>query len=193
MSGGCVPYGSRMGAMNDFWWYVSRSTGIMATVLTVFSLSWGFLFSSRQTGKKLRPAWWLDLHKWLGGLALAFIVIHIVAVFADSDLAIGVKQIFVPGTAGYNTTAITFGVISTYLFALAIFTSWPKMRFPKRVWRAIHLTSVAAVVFAGLHGYQAGTDGPSLVFKVALVVVGGLAVYPLSLRILGVAAARQSS
>ncbi len=36
-------------------------------VLVVVALLWGFLFSSRATGTRLRPNWWLDLHNWLGG------------------------------------------------------------------------------------------------------------------------------
>ncbi len=48
---------------------------------------WGLLFSARETGTRLRPAWWLDLHKWLGGLALVFTAVHLVVAFADSDLA----------------------------------------------------------------------------------------------------------
>ena len=179
--------------MNEFWWYVSRSTGIVATVLAVASLAWGFLFAARQTGKKLRPAWWLDLHKWLGGLSLAFIGVHIVAVFADGDLGIGLKQIFIPGTARDFSMGITWGVISTYIFAIVVFTSWPTMRLPRKLWRAVHVTSVLAVVFAGLHGYQTGTDAPTLAFKAALVVVCGLAVYPMSLRILGIIEQRKTS
>ena len=56
--------------MNDVMWYLSRATGIVATVLAVAALVWGFLFSARETGNRFRPAWWLDLHNWLGGSAL---------------------------------------------------------------------------------------------------------------------------
>ena len=56
------------------------------------SLAWGFLFSARETGTRLRPAWWLDLHKGLGGLALIFTVVHLVAAFADSDLGVGLAR-----------------------------------------------------------------------------------------------------
>ena len=74
--------------MNDWLWYVTRSTGIVATVLMLASLAWGFLFSARETGTRLRPAWWLDLHKGLGGLAVVFTVVHLVAAFADTDLGV---------------------------------------------------------------------------------------------------------
>ena len=65
-------------AVNDVVWYLSRATGIVAAVLAVAALAWGFLFSARETGTRDRPAWWLDLHNWLGGLALIFTIAHIV-------------------------------------------------------------------------------------------------------------------
>jgi hypothetical protein len=43
-------------------WYLTRSTGIVATLLAAAALVWGFLFSARATGRRLRPNWWLDLH-----------------------------------------------------------------------------------------------------------------------------------
>ena len=36
--------------MNGLTWYLSRATGIVATVLAVAALAGGFLFSARQTG-----------------------------------------------------------------------------------------------------------------------------------------------
>ena len=75
--------------MSQWMYYLSRSTGIVALLLVVAALLWGFLFSSRATGKHLRPNWWLDLHNWLGGLALVFTGLHLVTVWLNSDAAIG--------------------------------------------------------------------------------------------------------
>ena len=52
--------------MSSWWWFLSRSTGIVAAALSVVSLAWGFFFSSRTMGTKLKANWWLGLHKWLG-------------------------------------------------------------------------------------------------------------------------------
>jgi DMSO/TMAO reductase YedYZ heme-binding membrane subunit len=166
-------------------WYIARSSGIVATVLAVLALMWGLLFSSRETGSRLRPAWWLDLHNWLGGLTLAFTIVHVVAIFADSDAGIGLAQVFVPGAAKFGTTAITWGVLAMYVFAVVTFTSWGrvKRRMSRRVWHWIHLTSVFAVIVAGLHAYQIGTDRDSLAFRAGLVVLAGASMYPAALRV----------
>jgi sulfoxide reductase heme-binding subunit YedZ len=171
--------------MNNWLWYVTRATGIVATVLMLTSLAWGFLFSARETGTRLRPAWWLDLHKGLGGLAVVFTVIHLVTAFADSDLGVSLATVFVPGAAGATTAAFTWGVLAFYGLAIAVFTSWPKMLFRRRTWRMVHLLSVPATALACVHAYQLGSDANSLAFRVLMPVAVGCAVYPLGVRVWG--------
>ena len=153
--------------MNEIWWYLSRSSGIVATVLIVAALIWGLFFSARATGTKRRPKWWLDLHNYLGGLAFVFVVIHIVAVYQDELSGIGLLQIFVPMTAGGWTWGITWGVIATYVFALVVFTSWPRKRGSRRVWLTVHLMSVPAAVVAGVHAWMVGSSRGQLWFPIA--------------------------
>ena len=109
--------------MNDLMCYLSRATGIVATVLVVAALIWGFLFSARATGNRRRPNWWLDLHNWLGGLALALTGVHIVTALLDTTAGIGLLETIVPGT---GSTALAWGVLATYLIAAAVFTTWPR-------------------------------------------------------------------
>jgi sulfoxide reductase heme-binding subunit YedZ len=169
-------------------WYLTRSTGIVATVLILASLAWGLLFSARETGKRLRPNWWLDLHNWLGGLALTFTAFHMLFVVASSHSGYSVASLFVPGKAKYLTTAITFGVVAFYGIAIASLTSPTKIRrkIPRRAWHAIHLISIPATVFAVLHAVQAGSDKTTFAFRALLVLFVGASVYPLALRVIGI-------
>lgn len=169
--------------MNDWLWYLTRSTGIVATVLMLASLAWGFLFSARETGKRLRPAWWLDMHKGLGGLALVFTAVHLVAAFADTDLGVSLATVVVPGVATTDTAAFTWGVLAFYGLVVVVFTSWPKLLFRRRTWRIVHLLSVPATALACVHAYQLGSDAHSTVFEVLLVLAVGAAVYPLGVRV----------
>jgi len=169
--------------VDDWLWYVTRASGIVATVLMLASLGWGFLFSSRETGRRLRPAWWLDMHKGLGGLAVVFTVIHMVAAYADSDLGIDLSWLFVPGTATSDTAAFTWGVLAFYGLVVATFTSWPKMLFRRRTWRLIHLLSVPATALACVHAYQLGSDSTTPAFRVLMPIAVGLAVYTLGVRV----------
>jgi sulfoxide reductase heme-binding subunit YedZ len=161
--------------VNDLMWYLTRATGIVAIVLGVAALVWGFLFSARATGDRKRPNWWLDLHNWLGGAALAFTGVHIATAYLDRDLAIGLASTFVPGIASTDRLAIAWGVLAAWTFATAVFTSWPRRRFSRTTWRVLHLGSVAGVALAIVHAYQALT--------LVLVAVG---VYALGVRLFGV-------
>ncbi len=158
-------------------WYLTRSTGIVATVLAVAALAWGFFFSARATGTRLRPAWWLDLHNWLGGATLAFTGVHVAAAWLDSTSGIGIQQIIVPGTAGTDPWAITWGVIATYLFTVVVVTTWPRRWANRTGWRIVHLSSVAATALALLHAFQSGSDSTRVVFKAGIVVCASVATY----------------
>ncbi len=176
--------------MNNWLWYVTRSTGIVATVLMLASLAWGFLFSARETGTRLRPAWWLDLHKGLGGLAVIFTVLHLVAAFADSDLGVSLATVLVPGAADRSTAAFTWGVLAFYGLVIAVFTSWPRMLFRRRTWRTVHLLSGPATALACVHAYQLGSDAHSAAFRVLMPLAVGCTVYPLGVRTWSLALAK---
>ncbi len=176
--------------MSEVWWYLSRSSGLVATVLIVAALVWGLFFAARATGTRRRPNWWLDLHNYLGGLAFVFTIIHVVSVYQDELSGIGLLQILVPMTATGWTWGITWGVIATYLFALVVFTSWPKKLGSRRMWLMMHLLSVPATVFAAVHAWMVGSSQHQLWFQALLAILTGLAVYPAVLRLFSVVAKR---
>lgn len=175
--------------MTDTLWFLTRSSGIVALVLIVAAVADGLLFSGRNTGRRRRPAWWMDLHRGLGGYALFFTGLHLVTAFG-ADLGVGLAEIFVPGAASSSTTAYTLGVLACYGIAATVLSSWPKRRLRRRSWHLLHVLSLPAAVAAGVHAYQLGTDARSTwytLLTLGLVAVGS---YPLALRLIGVARKR---
>ena len=173
--------------MEQLWWYLSRSSGIVATVLIVAALIWGFFFSARATGNRRKPNWWLDLHNYLGGLAFVFTMVHLISVYQDAGAGLGLTQVLVPFTVDGWTGGITWGVIATYLFALVVFTSWPRRLGSRRTWLAIHLLSVPGALLAGAHAWMVGSSGDAWWFRGLLALLAGLAVYPAVLRLFSAA------
>lgn len=172
-------------------WYLTRSTGIVAAMLAVASLVWGLLFSSRNTGNRRRPNWWLSLHNWLGGLTLAFIGLHMLVSLLDTDAGLRLIDLLVPsGDVGW---AIGWGVIATWLFALVVLPSTARVRrrLPRRAWHAVHLVAVPAVVLTAVHGYQSGSDASSITFTRVLALLVGIAVYPLAIRLASLGSRRR--
>lgn len=167
------------------WLALTRSTGIVATILAVAALAWGFFFSARATGHRLRPNWWLDLHNWLGGLALVFTGAHILFAWLDDNSGIGLLQILVPDTTSVDPWAITWGVLATYLIAAAVFTTWPRRWRNRRRWRVVHLGSVVGTALALLHGLLSGSDASAIAYQGGVVFLAALSTYALGLRLFG--------
>jgi sulfoxide reductase heme-binding subunit YedZ len=179
--------------VNDVMWYLSRSTGIVAAVLAVAALAWGFLFSARETGTRLRPAWWLDMHNWLGGIALIFTIAHIATSYLNGDAGLSLASLFVPGVAASERLALGWGVIATYLIATTVLTSWPRRLFSRTTWRVVHLGSVIGVALAFVHAYQMGTDGSGRPFRIGMLLLTAIGTYTLFVRLIGVLARRRAT
>lgn len=146
---------------SQLWWYLARSSGIVAWALVAASVVWGLFLSTRILGAKPRPAWLLDLHRYLGGLALTFTGIHLVSLVLDSYVHIGLVQLLVPLTGSYRPGAVAWGVVGLYLLLAVELTSLARKRLSKRVWRATHLLSFPLFALSTVHGLLAGADGTS--------------------------------
>jgi DMSO/TMAO reductase YedYZ heme-binding membrane subunit len=175
--------------MSEVMWYLTRSSGIVALALMLAAVADGLIFSGRE-GRRPRPAWWLDMHRGLGGYALAFTGLHLVTAFAASDLGVGLAQIFVPGAAPFSTAAFTWGVLSLYGLLVTVFSTWPRRLLRRGAWHAIHLLSIPAAVAAAIHAYQLGTDARTPAYTVLFLGFVGLAMYPMGLRLSGIARRR---
>lgn len=176
--------------MNDIVPALTRASGIVAAIVSVVALASGFLFSARETGERRKLAWWLDLHNGLGGLALVAVVVHVVTSVFDRDAAVGIVEVFIPGIASTSRWALAWGVVATYLFAGAVFTTWPRRIRDRKLWRIIHLGSTIGVALALVHGYQMGTDAARLLFEVGLVALVAVATYALGVRAFDAAGTR---
>jgi sulfoxide reductase heme-binding subunit YedZ len=143
--------------MNHFWWYVARSSGLVAWFLLVASLVIGALYSGRMTGARRRRGL-LDLHPWLSGLALGAVVLHVVAIVADSYVRITPVQALLPFASTWRPVAVAWGAIALWLMLFVQVTAFARKYMARRTWHAIHLTSYALAILATIHSVTAGTD-----------------------------------
>jgi len=157
--------------MNEhLWWYVARAGGLISWVLVGAAILWGLSLSGRIT-RRPRPAWVLDLHRFLGLLAVVFTAVHLLGLFADSYTHFGPAELFVPLASSWRPGPVTWGIVGFYLLLAIEVTSLLMRRLPRRFWRGVHLTSYALFVIATAHLFTAGTDaGNPIVQWIALVV-----------------------
>jgi DMSO/TMAO reductase YedYZ heme-binding membrane subunit len=175
------------------WWYLSRSSGIVALVLLVATVVWGILLSTRVLKPHDRPAWLLDLHKWLGGSALVMTVLHMLGLYLDGYIDYGFTELLVPGTSTYRPLAVAFGVLSFYVLVAVQVTSYFRNRLSKRMWRSVHMLSYGLVWGAAIHAGTAGTDVVNRAYQVLALVLTVIAVSATVVRVLMPARARSAT
>lgn len=139
-------------------WYVTRSSGLVSWGLVSASVLWGLALHTRALGKKPPAPWLLDLHRFLGGLSIAFVVVHIAGVVADNYVHFGLADILVPMASEWRPGPVAWGVVGLYLMVAIEVTSLLMKHIPKRLWHGIHLTSFVLFVAATVHGLAAGAD-----------------------------------
>jgi predicted ferric reductase len=168
----------------QLWWYIARATGIVAWVLLAASVIWGLLLSTRLTQGRPTPAWLLDLHRFLGGAAVAFTLLHLVGLVADNYVQFDLVDLLVLYASSWKPGPVALGVVSLYLLAAVEITSLCMRRIPRRLWRAVHLTSYVLFWSATLHFVLAGTDATHPLARWGINITAATVVFLTLVRIL---------
>ena len=163
----------------------ARAAGIVSWALVAISVCWGLLLAGRPIpGRSVgwaRPHRLLDLHRYLGALAVVFTGVHVGALIADSYVHFDVVDVLVPFASSWRPGAVAWGVVAVWLLAAIELTSLAKRRLPSRVWHGVHLASYPLYAMATIHGLTAGSDAVNPVLRLAMVAAGsavvGLTVY----------------
>jgi DMSO/TMAO reductase YedYZ heme-binding membrane subunit len=153
-------------------WYVSRASGLIAWMLVAASIVWGITLSSRLLRRRGIPAWLLDLHRYLGLLAVIFTVVHLLGLVADNYVYFGWKELFIPMSSAWQPGATAWGIVAFYLLIAIQITSWLMRKMPRKIWHAVHLLAYPLFVVGTVHGFQAGADRSNkLVQWSALIII----------------------
>ncbi len=155
------------------WWYTARAAGIVAYTLLAAAVIWGLSLTTRLT-RTPRPAWVLDLHRFLGALAVVFTGVHLAGLAADSYVHFGPSQLFVPLASTWKPDAVAWGIVGFYVLVAVEATSLVMRWLPRKLWRGIHFGSFLLFVLASVHLFAAGTDARALTWfagtAIAIVV-----------------------
>ncbi len=171
--------------MNEqIWWYLARSSGIVALVLLLLSLIWGILLATRVLRPGDRPAWLLDLHRWFGSLAVLMTTLHLVGLVLDGYIDIGLAEIFIPGASPYRPLAVAFGILGMYSLIAVQVSSYFRRRLPRVVWRRIHMLSYVMLWASAMHAGMAGTDVGSVAYQMLAFMLSAAAIGFVLIRIL---------
>lgn len=166
---------------SQFWWHLSRASGIVTWGFLIASALWGILLTTRVLKPYDRPAWLLDLHSWLGTITLFGTALHLAALVGDTYVHFGTSDLFVPFATSWKPLAVAWGIIGMYLLVAVQLSSWAMKKIPKALWRTLHLLSYALFVTVSIHAFSAGTDRANHFFQafgvaIITVMVGATAI-----------------
>jgi predicted ferric reductase len=160
----------------QIWWYVTRSSGIIAYMLLWFSTVLGLAVTSKFLDNLLHRVFTYDFHQYISWLAIVFTVVHVAVLMLDRFLPYSVWQVLIPFISPYRPFWIGVGVLAFYITLLVTVTFYIRNRIGSRAFRTIHILSLVGYLGVTLHGYYGGTDTPLPAMKLlydgtALVVI----------------------
>lgn len=158
-------------------WYAARAGGLVAWGLVSASVIWGLLLSTRLLGRSPKPAWLLDLHRFLGGLAVTFTVIHIAALIADTTVRFRALDVLVPFASSWRPGAVALGVVAMWLLAAVESTSLLMRKLPRKLWRFVHLSSYLLFWSSTAHLLLAGSDASNPLVVGAVEVLAAVVLF----------------
>lgn len=156
------------------YWYAARASGILTWALATISIVWGLMLSTRIAGRNPTGPWLLDLHRFVGGLAVVFLGVHISAIVADTYIHFGWKDILIPLHGTWHPVAVGYGIVAMYLLVAVELTSLGMKYLPRKLWHYIHLTSFGVYILATFHFLYAGTDAHAGIMN--WVIIGSLVI-----------------
>jgi hypothetical protein len=165
-------------------WYAARASGLIAWSTVTASIVIGLVVATRLVRRKGAPAWLLDLHKFLGTLSLLFVAVHVVALWTDTYVYFGPRALFVPLASDWRPFPVAWGIAAAYLLVAIQLTSWTMRRISRRLWHAVHMTSIPMFVLATVHGFTAGADSGNIAVQWGALTGGLLVVFLLTFRTL---------
>jgi sulfoxide reductase heme-binding subunit YedZ len=139
------------------WWDAARASGIVSWALLTLAVIMGLQLSTRLV-RRPAPAWVLDVHRFLGGIAVVFLGVHILGLVADTYVGFGPVDVLVPFATPYQSGAVALGVVAMYLMLAVEITSLLMKRMSRRVWHGIHFASYVLFPVATLHALVVGSD-----------------------------------
>jgi methionine sulfoxide reductase heme-binding subunit len=162
---------------NHFFWYLSRTAGLVAYLLFFTSICFGLLMTYKQSNLVMAKWQSLELHQFLALSGICFLILHILSLLGDKYFNFTIVQLLLPVNLPYRPIPVTMGIV-VFWAALVIFLVFQSRKIiGRKVWRLLH--PVATVLFFGalLHAILAGTDTSLPCVEWMYVVTAGVAVF----------------
>ncbi len=150
---------SLLGSEPQAYWYLSRSSAVVAYTLLWLSMVFGLLMTSRLARLWPGGPGAFDLHQHTSLLGLAFAIFHALILLGDRYISATIDQILIPFFyIGYEPFWVGLGQLSLYGMAVIGFSFYVKQWIGRTLWRLIHTLSFVIWLLSLLHAIVSGSD-----------------------------------
>ena len=150
---------SLLGPEPKAYWYLSRSSAIVAYLLLWVSMATGLAISNRMARIWPGGPVAFDLHQHASLLGLGFALFHALILIGDRYIDYTLGQVLIPfASTGYRPLWVGLGQIGWYVMAIVSLTFYVRRRIGHRLWRLIHFMSYVMFALALIHGLLSGSD-----------------------------------
>ena len=149
-------------AATHAYWFVSRSSGVVAYVLITLSVLWGLVQSGSLLSPRTLPGLPFGLHSFLSWLGLGLAALHGLVLLGDRYIGFDLAQLTTPFISTYRPLPTGLGIVSFYLMLLLTLSFYARPHLSQKNFRLLHYTSFGAFALVTLHGIFAGTDSAPL-------------------------------
>ena len=150
---------SLLGGSPKAYWYLSRSSALVAYILTWLSMVLGLMLTSRAA--RLWPGGPVafDLHQHASLLGLVLGLFHALILLGDNYIKTNLREILIPFTyGGYEPRWVGLGQVAFYLLAIVSLSFYLRPLLGRQAWRVIHFLSFLLFALALAHGLLSGTE-----------------------------------
>lgn len=147
-----------MSTIETLTWLTARAGGFTAYGLLSLAVIVGLALSLRWQSTRWPRLLNSELHNHLTLLSLAFLVVHIGAVWVDPFTHFSALDVLVPFMSGYRTLWMALGIVALYLGIAIGISTWLRSRIGYQLWRQLHTLTLLLYAFATMHGIFTGSD-----------------------------------
>lgn len=176
---------SIIGDEKFIFWFLSRSTAVIAYLTLWISILLGVLLSTKLS--KFFPGAFTanDLHLFLSLLGLTLGVFHGVIILGDRFIQAKLINILIPFTfIEYRPFWVGFGQMALILWSVLVISYYLKKRIGYKTWRLIHYLGFLAYVVILIHGVFSGSDTNTIWATSIYWITGGSTLFLSIYRIL---------
>lgn len=152
-------------------WYLLRASGLAALAALASTVLIGLALRVRLWKERMERWRVYDIHLTISVLTGVFLATHLLLVFLDRIVPFSLADILVPLHDSYQPTWVAAGILGFYLLLVVWGSSLIRSKIGYSLWRQLHPLALGALGLAMLHALFAGTDGPRLWLRIALVVI----------------------